>query len=240
MDNPGYVTLSRQAGLLKQMQVIANNVANISTDGFRRESVVFSEIVDAMAVEGGSISQTDARVRQTDYSQAALRKTGGAFDFAIEGDGFFLIETPEGQALTRAGSFARNADGEAVTADGNRVLDSGGAPLFFPPDANKISVATDGTVSADGQAVGQLAIVTVDELSRLTRTASGLLTSDQALIPAEDATVFQGFVETSNVNPVLELTRMIQVQRSYELGQSFLEAEDERIRQFIRVTGTTS
>ncbi|MEM7668462.1 MAG: flagellar basal body protein, partial [Pseudomonadota bacterium] len=68
MDNPGYVTLSRQSGLLKQMQVIANNVANISTDGFRRESVVFSEIVDAMAVEGGSISQTDARVRQTDYS----------------------------------------------------------------------------------------------------------------------------------------------------------------------------
>ncbi|MEM6933308.1 MAG: flagellar basal body rod C-terminal domain-containing protein, partial [Pseudomonadota bacterium] len=127
-----------------------------------------------------------------------------------------------------------------VTQNGDRVLDTGGAALFFPPDAEDIAVATDGTVSADGQPVGQLAIVTVDDTTKLTRTANGLLSSDEGLIPVDDATVFHGFVETSNVNPVQELTRMIEVQRAYELGQSFLEAEDERIRQFIRVAGTTS
>lgn len=240
MDNPGYITLSRQSGLLKQMEVIANNVANISTDGFRREGVIFTEIIDSLAVEGGSISQSDARIRLTDFSQASLQNTGGRFDFAIEGDGFFQIETPSGPALTRAGNFARNPDGELVTQQGYRVLDTGGAPLFFPPEATQIEVSTDGTVSADGQPVGQVAVVRVDDMSSITRRANGLLETEQPLEPADNATIFQGFVEESNVNPIIEMTRMIEVQRSYELGQSFLEAEDERMRQFIRVVGQNS
>ncbi|MEM7178355.1 MAG: flagellar hook-basal body complex protein [Pseudomonadota bacterium] len=240
MDNTGYITLSRQTGLLKQMVAIANNIANASTEGFRRESVIFAEMVDQMAAEGGSISQSDARVRFTDFSQATLRNTGGTFDLAIEGDGFFHVETPDGTALTRAGNFGRNTVGELVTRSGNLVLDPGGGGLLLPPEANEITISTDGTITADNEPVGQIALVSVADLSGLTRLANGLFETTQPLLPAEDATVFQGFVEDSNVNPVLEIARMVEVQRAYEMGQSFLEAEDERIRQFIRVLGTMS
>ncbi|MEM8791502.1 MAG: flagellar hook-basal body complex protein [Pseudomonadota bacterium] len=240
MDNPGYVTLSRQSGLLQRMNAIANNIANLSTDGFRRESMVFAEVVDALTVEGGSLSQSAARVRRTDFSQGALRQTGGTFDLAIEGDGFFLVEDGDAPALTRAGSFSRNEVGELVTASGRRVLDIGQAPIQIAPEVASLSIGTDGTVSADGVPVAQLAVVSVEDNARMTRKETGLLTTDQPLIPAENAAVFQGFVEKSNVNPVLEMTDMIKVQRAYEMGQAFLEAEDERMRQFIRITGTPS
>lgn len=240
MDNPGYITLSRQSALLRDMQLIANNIANMSTTGFRRESVIFTEIVDKLSVDGGSTSQTAAKVRVTDFSQGGLRATGGDFDFAIEGDGFFLIETPNGQALTRAGSFLRNEAGELSTASGLRVLAEGGAPLFFPPDAREIAVATDGTVSADGAPVGRFAIVTVADPTTLERAENGLFTSPEEPIEADEAAVFHRFVENSNVDPIREVSRMIEVQRAYEMGQSFLETEDERARQAIRVMGQGS
>ncbi|MEM9043657.1 MAG: flagellar hook-basal body complex protein [Pseudomonadota bacterium] len=237
MDNPGYVTLSRQSGLMAKMNAIANNIANLSTDGFRREGVVFAEVIDALAVEGGALSQSAARVRMTDYSQGALRQTGGTFDFAIEGDGFFLIEDQEGLALSRAGSLAQNEFGELVTAEGRRVLDIGEAPILVPAEVQNLAVGTDGTISADGVPIAQLGLVTVADRMLLTRQESGLLTTDQQLVPAENAAVFQGFVEQSNVNPVWEITEMIEVQRAYEMGQAFLQSEDERIRQFIRTAG---
>ena len=237
MDNPSYVTLSRQSGLLKDLNVIANNLANMSTEGFRRESVAFTEILKRLDVQGGSISQADARARFTDFSQAELHQTGGSLDFAIEGDGFFLIETPSGPALTRNGAFARSVDGELVTSDGDRVLGEGEAPLFFPADAEKIEVAADGTISADGQPIGQIALVTVADKSALIRQGSGLFTTEEGVAPADAASLFHGYVEKSNVDPVREITRMIEVQRLYEMGQSFLSTEDERMRQVIRVMG---
>lgn len=237
MDNPGYVTLSRQQGLLKDMRIVANNIANASTDGYRRESAIFAEMVKKLGALGGGEAQTAARVRVTDFSQGALNRTGGDLDFAIEGDGFFIVETPEGQALTRAGVFARNPEGELVTKQGFRLLDEGGAPLFAPPDARELSVATDGTLSADGQPVGKIGVVTVEDPTALTRGEGGLFTTGEDLLPAEGASVFQGFVEQSNVDPIREIARMIEVQRSYEMGQNFLNAEDERMRQAVRVIG---
>lgn len=237
MDNPGYVTLSRQTGLLRNLEVVANNLANVSTVGFRREGAIFAEVVERLDVEGGSTSQSSARARATDFAQGALRSTGGTLDLAIEGDGFFMIETREGQALSRAGSFSRSPEGEIVTNDGLRVLDEGGAPLFAPPDAERLVISSDGIISAGGQPIGQVGLVTVEDTAAMTRRSGGLFETDQAVIPAENATLFQGFVEQSNVDPVRELTRMIDVQRAYEMGQSFLKTEDERMRQAIRLLG---
>jgi flagellar basal-body rod protein FlgF len=237
MDNPSYVTLSRQTGLLKNLDVIANNIANMSTTGFCREGAIFTEIVERLSVLGGSSSQSGARARMTDFGQAALRATGGAFDLAIEGEGFFLIESEAGPGLTRAGAFVRNSDGDITTADGRRLLDAGEAPAFIPADAWVVAIATDGTISADGQPIGQVALVTVEDLSSLTLSQGGAFTTDQPLIPAENASIFHGCVEGSNVDPVRELTRMIEVQRAYEMGQTFLSNEDERMREVVRVIG---
>lgn len=134
MDAAGYTTLTRQSGLMREMQSVANNIANLSTTGFRREGIVFTEHVKRLEGEA-SLSMASASARQIDLTQGGLTHTGAPFDFAIMGEGFFLIETPQGQELTRAGSFTPNAEGELVDADGNRLLDAGAAPLFIPPDA---------------------------------------------------------------------------------------------------------
>ena len=229
MDSTGYITLTRQAGLMREMQVVANNIANAATTGFRQEGVVFSEYVQG--IEGGaSLSMGQGHGRKTSFEQGTLTQTGGTFDFAIEGDGYFLIDTPEGERLTRAGSFTPNGEGDLVTHDGFRVLDAGGAPVFVPPDARTIAVSPDGTISADGGLVGQIALVVPTNPAGMVRQSGVLFSADDGFDPSETAKMVQGFVETSNVNSIGQLARMIEIQRAYEMGQSFLDSEDERVR----------
>ncbi|WP_128514878.1 flagellar hook-basal body complex protein [Tabrizicola thermarum] len=235
MDAAGYVTLNRQSGLMREMGVVANNIANSSTTGFRREGVVFSEFVAALDHDP-SLSMAHASGRHVDLSQSTLSQTGGQFDFAIQGEGFFLIETPEGNRLTRAGSFTPSAQGELVTPDGYRLLDAGGAPVFVPPDARGLSLASDGTLSAGGQPIAQIGLWQPADPMTL-RHQSGTLFSAADVEPAESATILQGMLEDSNVEPVSEIARMIEVQRAYELGQKFLDAEDERVRGVISTLG---
>ncbi len=235
MDAAGYTTLARQSGLMREMGVVANNIANASTTGFRREGVVFSEYVAALD-QDPSLSMAYASGRNVDLSQSTLAQTGGTFDFAIQGDGFFLIETPQGQRLTRAGSFTPSAEGELVTPDGHRLLDASGAPIFVPPDVKSVALSADGTLSANGQPIAQVGLwQPTDPLALKHQT--GTLFEGGALEPAEGATVMQGMLEDSNVEPVSEIARMIEVQRSYELGQKFLDAEDERVRGVIQTLG---
>ena len=159
MENATYTTLTRQTGLLQELQVIANNIANASTTGFKAESVAFSEYIDALDGEASSLSMARAHARRTDFSQGSLTQTGGTFDLAIEGEGFFLVQSPNGERLTRAGAFTPNADGDLVTMDGFPVLDAGGAPVFIPQGLGQIGIAADGTISAQGRPIGQIGIV---------------------------------------------------------------------------------
>ncbi|MEL6464877.1 MAG: flagellar hook-basal body complex protein [Pseudomonadota bacterium] len=229
MDNTGYITLTRQSGLMREMQIVANNIANSATTGYRQEGLVFSEYVQSM--QGGpSLSMGHGNVRQTSFVQGTLTQTGGTYDFAIEGDGFFLIQTPDGERLTRAGSFAPNAVGDLVTLDGYAVLDAGGAPVFIPPGARSLSVSPDGSISADGAFVGQIGLVAPTDPSSLTRAGGVMFRAEGGFEQSQTARMVQGFVETSNVDAIGQLARMIEVQRAYEMGQSFLDSEDERVR----------
>jgi flagellar basal-body rod protein FlgF len=233
MDNAIYTTLTRQSGLMREMQVVANNIANAATTGFRQEGVVFSEYVKR--VEGGeSLSMATAAVRNTSMLQGTLTQTGGSLDLAIEGDGFFLIETAQGERLTRSGHFTSSAEGELVTADGNRVLDIGGAPVFLPPDAVDLAVAADGTMSAGGLPLAQIGLVQPVDVLGLIRETGVLFRADAGVEPADTGRILQGFLESSNVDPISQIARMIEVQRAYEMGQSLLEREDERIRSAIK------
>lgn len=238
MDNAGYVTLTRQSGLMREMQLVANNIANLSTTGFRREGVVFAEHVKALEGRNPSLSMANAAGRLSSPMQGALEGTGGPLDVAIEGEGFFMLETPEGERLTRAGAFRSNDAGELVNPDGFRVLDAGGAPIFVPPQARGIGIAADGTISADGAPIAQLAVVRPLDPLTVTRAAGVLFATDSGVEPVEAPTVLQGHLEASNVEPVTEIARMIAVQRAYELGQSFLEREDERIRGVVQTLGS--
>lgn len=237
MDNAGYTTLTRQVGLLREMQTVANNLANLSTTGFRKEGVIFAEHIKALDGKESSLSMATANVRLTMQQQGTLTQTNGNFDFAIEGDGFFMIETPEGQMLSRAGSFTPNAEGELVTPDGYRLLDGGGAPIFIPPDARSISVSADGTLSADGVPQTQISLFTPVDSTDLARQNGVRFLVKGDVEPVEGSSIIQGFIEDSNVNPVIEIARMIEVQHAYELGQSFMDKEDERIRGVLKTLG---
>lgn len=235
MDNATYVVLGQQRATLRRFDMIANNIANISTTGFRREDTVFSDYVQQLDVPGGQVSAVNTGAGYTDLSQGALKRTGNSLDVAIEGEGWFLVESPDGEALTRDGAFSLNPQGEVVTKDGLRVLDAGGAPIFVPPDAGDVHISADGTISADGEPVSQLGIVSTDPTT-LTRGAGTLFTSPD-FEPVIYPRLSQGFLEASNVNPVSEITALIGAQRAYEQGRAILDAEDDRIMRTIRTLG---
>ncbi len=237
MDNALYINLTRQQALARELTTVSNNIANLSTAGFQREGVIFSEFIKPSDSSLGSISMGAARARYVDTAQGPLSRTDSPFDVAIEGDGFFQIQTPGGPRLTRDGGFTTTADNLLSTRTGHLVLDEGGAPIFMPPDAGSPSIAADGSISAGDQLVGRLAVLTVDDPRALRREADGLLSTDAPLIQSEKARVSQGFLEDSNVNPVSEISRMIEVQRAYELGQNLGEQENQRIQQTIQTLG---
>ncbi len=238
MDAALYTTLTRQSGLMAEMEAVANNIANASTTGYRRQGVIFSEFVAALGNGDPSVSMALGNVRDTRLDQAPLKQTGGTFDLAIEGDGFFMVEGPDGPLLTRAGSFTPSDTGELVTLDGLRLLDAGGAPVFVPPDALAVSVAADGTMSADGRPLTEIGLYLPVDPNDLTHRDGVRLNAPGGTQPViEGGRILQGFLESSNVDPVGEIARMIEIQRAYEMGQTFLDREDERIRGVIRSIG---
>jgi flagellar basal-body rod protein FlgF len=199
--------------------------------------VIFSEYVHDTGPGQDSLSMAGSQTRHADLAQAPLAQTRGQFDFAIDGPGFFLIDTPEGQQLTRAGNFTPNEQGDLVTQEGHLVLDAGGAPIFIPPDARNVAMASDGTLSADGRPIGQVGVWRPTDPNTLEHQA-GTRFAAKAVEPIfEDATIRQGFLEGSNVDPVSEIARMIEVSRAYEMGQGFLDKEDARIRAVITALG---
>ncbi|WP_417523436.1 flagellar hook-basal body complex protein [Marinovum sp.] len=229
MENATYTTLTRQTGLMREMQVVANNIANAATTGFRAENMIFSEHV--VGIENGpSISMASGNIGAASDMQGALTSTGGRFDFAIEGAGYFLVQTPAGERLTRAGNFSPNGQGDLVTKDGYPVLDAGGAPIFIPPDASDLGIGSDGTLSSNGRPLAQLGVVMPTDGQDLIREDGVMFAAEAGFEPVENPKVLQGFLENANVDPIRQIARMIEVQRAYEMGQNFLDAENERIR----------
>lgn len=236
MENAIYAALSRQSGLMRELQAVANNIANIGTTGFRREGVIFAEHV-RRAGEAPSLSIPHATARHIDLGQGDIEATGGSFDLAIEGEGFFLVETPAGQRLTRAGHFIPNVAGELVTPDGHRLLDAGGAPVFVPAEAAAVNIGRDGTMVADGQPIARIGLFEALDPTTLRHETGTLFQAAEVQEANRPGAILQGRLEAANVVPMAELARMIEVTRAYEAGQTMLEREDERIRGVVDTLG---
>lgn len=233
MDNSIYAALNRQSGLMKEMRLVANNIANSATAGFRREGVVFSEYVAAVGQDAPSLSMASAHGRLIDLKQGGMTVTNGVFDFAIEGDGFFQVDSEAGRYLTRAGSFLTSPEGELMAPDGARLLDEGGAPIVLPPGAEQVSMASDGTLSINGEPVARVGVFAPADPKELRHHSGTRFSFAGEPETVENARLLQGALEDSNVEPIREVARMIEVQRAYEMGQNFLERENERIRSVI-------
>lgn len=238
MDNAGYVGLSRSAGLSRELTTIANNIANISTNGFRREGAVFAEHIKALENGDPSLSIATMTRRFVDLSQGDVTTTNNELDFAIDGEGFFVVETPDGQRLTRDGAFSLNAESELVTSSGARVLDDSGGAIAIPPGSGAINAGDDGTIFAGGQAVGRISVVTADP-AFLTRAGDNLFHAENGFAAAENPRVRQNALEGSNVNPVTELARLIEVQRTYESSRNLMQQENDRIIRTVQTLGQT-
>lgn len=232
MEVSTYAALSRQSGLLKEMRVVSNNIANAVTDGYRQEGLIFSEYIQS-GRDQSSISMAGSRVRNTSFEQGAMTQTASALDMAIDGEGFFMVETPSGPRLTRAGAMSVNGEGDLVNVMGYPVMGAGREPIFIPAGATQLRIAGDGTISMDGNPLAQVGVFTADPNDM--HREDGVMFRVEGEIEDQPAPkVLQYFVEGSNVNAVSELARMIEIQRAYEMGQNLLKAEDDRIRSALQ------
>lgn len=238
MENGILVGLSAQTALRRQLEVVANNLANMNTTGFKREKMLFTPFLPAhstaAAMKGGRPVFVEDRATVFDVSPGRLETTSAPLDLAIRSDGYFVVETPQGTRYTRNGQLHVNDQGQLVTAAGHPVMGSGDAPIALDPASTQIAVAADGTISAETGDVGRLHIVRFSDAGSLRSTGGGLWSSDEAPLDVERPDVVQGMLERSNVEPILELEQMIQVQRAYDQAKQLVEREDERIKKMVQ------
>jgi flagellar basal-body rod protein FlgF len=235
MQNATYISLSSQTALQRQMDVVANNLANLSTPGYKAEEMLFAQHLTHTRGTGTMAFVEDAGTAR-DLRQGPISKTGNPLDFALQGPGYFSVETPLGTRYTRAGHFQLDAQHQLVTSEGYPVLAAGGQPLALPPNINAVTVGTDGTISASQAgsssqgSVGKLQVVTFAAPQLVTPAANGLYVTDQTPDPATTATttVQQGMIEESNVQPVVELTRLMAVSRSSGAVKNVSDEESQR------------
>jgi flagellar basal-body rod protein FlgF len=247
MDNSLLVSLSQQLASFRAMDVIANNIANVGTPGFKREAAKFEEYVarvrpseDQKGIQTVSFVK-DAGI-QRDLSQGSMEHTGATFDLAINGKGYFAIQTPQGVRYTRDGHFSLDADGNMVTSGGQPLLGDGG-PIAITPDDADVQFGLDGTISATvnglGTQLGKLRVVDFANERLLVKQGANLYVAppSQTPVTAADATVQQGMLEGSNVSPVIEISHMVEVMRAYEATASLSASQEELLRNAVDKLG---
>ncbi|WP_332660783.1 flagellar basal-body rod protein FlgF [Brevundimonas sp.] len=242
MENAAYVGLSRQMTLRRELDIVANNIANADTTGFKVEQLLLSEEVGERArnafVRPGVSFVMDNGVGR-DYGQAPLAQTSRNLDFAIEGEGaFFKVTDGAGDGYTRDGAFTVDGEGKLVTEGGAAVQGDSG-DIILDPALGEPSVAPDGTISQNGALVGRLSVVRFDTLAALEKSGDGLYrnASNAVAIEATDARVRQGMLEGSNVNPILEITNLIEIQRAYESISRMIENTNDLSRRAVERLG---
>jgi len=231
MQAAGLVLTSYQDSLARVMDIVANNVANINTTGFKRQEVAFETyMMHPTPQDKWSFSVENGTYRDT--SSGPSVDTGNPLDVALQGQGYFAVETPEGVRYTRAGAFMMNADGEIVTPAGYKLLGDGDQAITLPADASDITISADGVVTAkSGTAsvqAGKLRAVKFANEQELQIVGNGLYQTSQPAETDTEAHFVQGAIEQSNVQSVTEITRMIDVSRSYQQVLHLLDLENQR------------
>jgi flagellar basal-body rod protein FlgG len=243
-----------------RQEAIANNLANVEVPGFKKDNLFMREMREQMKRQSGDYP--DWRINRfegawTDHEQGGLRRTGDVFDMAIHGKGFFTVQTPDGVQFTRNGNFSKNDLGELVTPLGYQVLDEGGGPITVPENFRNPEIDAGGTVHGRDEAtgeqtvIGKMKIVDFPELydrnamaqtpyqPPLRKGGAGYFIPNAATpqVPAEGVEIVQGFLEESNVQPVLEMVKMIDIFRSFEAEQRAIQVQDSTLERAVNDLG---
>jgi flagellar basal-body rod protein FlgF len=241
MQNALYVGLSKQMTLHREMDVIANNLANMDTNGYKAEGLRFEEFLSSKAkiARSSPLDRGVSFVRESgstaDFSEGALQQTGGSLDLAIRGEGFFVVDTPQGERYTRNGSFTLNDKGELVTMQGHRVRGQNG-PIQFDQSDTNITFAREGTITAingnQNQVIerAKLRMVRFENMDALVRQGNGFYSAapgQTAQAVKETTSITQGSIEKSNVKPIAEMSRMLEVMRAYQSVSTMMTKTDD-------------
>jgi flagellar basal-body rod protein FlgF len=238
MENTLLVALSRQMALRNELDVVANNMANVNTRGFRREEMTFQEYLMPVASADGfpapdnKLSYVEDLSTFHDFTKGPLEQTGNPLDVSLDDGAFFAVQAPggTGERYTRNGAFQIDRQGRLVTNDGLPVLGQSG-PITVDPNDPEITIARDGTVSNKDGTRGQLKIVSFADPQQLVKEGSSLFVAPAGQAPqdtpAEQLRVMQGVAEGSNVQPVLEMSRMIEINRAYSSLAALIQHNDD-------------
>jgi flagellar basal-body rod protein FlgF len=213
------------------MDVIANNIANASTPGFKATNLRFSNFVTptGSTVAGGSaLAYASNGGSWRDHAAGTVRNTGSPLDLAITGEGYFTVQTANGNRLTRDGAFGLLPDGTLATASGAPVLDTNGQPIIIPPSAGTLTITGDGVINGEKGQIGQIGVVDVSDPQSLRAAGDNQFVASQPTTPAARPGIVQGALEQSNVSPVMMITKMMETSQEFALKTQFVQAEQTR------------
>ena len=241
MQNGLYVAVSAEVALQRRLETIADNIANMNTVGYRATGISFeAEIARAGDTSLNYVSPgSDYLSRRV----GGLVKTDNPLDFAVQGDGWFGIQTPSGPAYTRDGRARVDESGTLRTLSGDPILDAGGAPMLMDGSAGPLTVSSDGMISQNGRQIGAIGLFEIDPGATLRRAESSGVIPDRPATPILDFTragVVQGAVESSNVDPVREMARLIEVTRAFDGVAAEAAQSEGSLQDAIKALGSTS
>lgn len=235
-----YVGVSAQVALQRRLETIAHNVANVTTAGFRAEEVRFETALSRAGAD--PVAFAVAGPTYLSRRSGELVRTDNLFDVAVQGEAWLAMQTPAGQVYTRDGRMRMTSGGELQTLNGYPILDAGGAPLLLDPNAGPPRIARDGTVVQANRQIGAIGLFNIDNAAVLTRYQNSGVIPDRPATPVADFTrtgIQQGYVENSNVNAVMEMTRLITATRAFEMVSASLAASESSLQEAIRALGST-
>lgn len=239
MENAIYIALSKQTALTDSMQIIANNVANANTTGYRAQNILFEEFISDPRFSDDDLSFVNDFGQYQNSTQGGLTQTDNDLNVALSGPGFLSIQLQDGRtAYTRDGNFQLAGDGTLLNQSGLPVLGSGG-PIIIPDSSTEINIDQNGNISDQDGTIAQLQIFEFANIEELEPFGENAYITDGATTPAENTIVSQGFLEESNVNAIAETTRMITVLREFQATHGFIEQENERLLGAIRTLTET-
>lgn len=232
MENTGYIAISRHASLWRQLEAVSNNLANVNTPSFKGERMMFREYLVRTPSAGRPTGENVSFVQDVgvlrDMREGPMTKTENPFDLAIHGEGFFVVETPDGLRYTRNGHFRLDDNGTVVDSDGAALMLTGDKPLIIAPNETEIRIAGDGSVNTENGPLGKLRVVRFDNPQLLRKVEGGKYDSSVEPKDVDKPEVVQGMIEESNVQAVVELTNLISIMRQYEGTQKLIDNDNDR------------
>lgn len=238
MQSNLYISLSAQLALLKRMEGVAQNVANVSTPGYRAERISFQEYLSRQP--GLTTSFVQSGQTYLSSQAGALEKTGNPYDIAVNGDAWLGISTPQGIAYTRDGRFSLSPQGELLSVQGFPLIDIGDSPIQIDTGGRVPSIGKDGSISRDGRTIATIGLFRIPPDAQLRRGENGSVVPDRPAEPQIDfnaASISQGYVERSNVEPVKEMTHLITIQRNFDAISNAVSEIEDGLSSAIRTLG---